>query len=153
MSAVPYQFNQFAPYYFAGLNIDPTLAEEPHQYWYTYNLPVALTSGEFYEDFIPIHADADFVMLGFVVTRPPSGATAEAWSMLVEDDLGYQLFTGYLNAAGISQQISSPTIVHPHRFRKQGQIRLKFQDLNNGTDLFQIQFVGLEMRQKAGGTI
>lgn len=145
MSAAAYPLNQFAPNYFDGVNVAPSteVGFEPKPYTYLYSPPNGqLTSGQLRNnDTVAIQTDADFELFGWYLAL-----FTGSFQILLTDDTGYQLFSGFLNSGAISQSSSDPTVFSPsHPFHAGGKIVIAIQDLSLATNPLQIAFVGQKM--------
>jgi len=140
-----YPLNQFAPTYYAGVQVAPAteVGFEPKPYDYVYNPPAGqLTALQVRNnDTVAIQTDADFLLFGWYLSL-----FTGAFQILLTDDTGYQLFSGFINSGAISQSSSDPTVFSPsHPFRAGGKIVIAIQDLSNATNPLQIIFKGQKM--------
>jgi hypothetical protein len=145
MSTAAYPLNQFAPDYYAGVSVAPSteVGFEPKPYVYLYSPPNGqLTSGQLRNnDTVAIQTDADFLLFGWYLAL-----FTGSFQILLTDDTGYQLFSGFMNSGAISQASSDPTVFSPsHPFHAGGKIVIAIQDLSLATNPLQIAFVGQKM--------
>jgi hypothetical protein len=137
-----YEVNQYAPTYYAGVQIAPgaDVGFEPKPYDYIYNPPNGqLTAGQnLTNQTVAIQTDADFMLFAWYISQ-----FTGAFQILLTDDTGYQMFSGYLNSGAISQSSSAPTVFSPsHPFRAGGKIVIAITDLSGLTNPLQIVFKG-----------
>lgn len=142
MSSSAYPLNQFAPSYYAGVQVAPSteVGFEPKPYTYLYSPPNGqLTSGQVLNlQTVAIQTDADFLLFGWYLSL-----FTGSFQILLTDDTGYQLFSGFMNSGAISQSSADPTIFSPsHPFHAGGKILISIQDLSLATNPLQIAFVG-----------
>lgn len=140
-----YPMNKFAPDYFQGLGIpDPTqTGQEIKPYAYIYNPPNGqLTADQqIANDTVAIQTDADFYMFAWYISL----FTGD-FQIQLTDSTGYQLQSGFLNSAAISQQSSDPTIFDPaHFFPAGSKILINIEDLSDATNPLQIVFPGIKV--------
>jgi hypothetical protein len=145
MSAAAYPLNQFAPSYYAGVQVAPSteVGFEPKPYIYLYSPPNGqLTSGQLRNnDTVAIQTDADFHLFGWYMSL-----FTGRFQILLTDDTGYQLFSGFMDSGAISQSASDPTVFSPsHPFHAGGKIVIAIQELSLATNPLQIAFVGQKM--------
>jgi hypothetical protein len=142
MSSNAYPLNQYAPSYYAGVEIAPgaDVGFEPKPYDYVYNPPNGqLTGGQVLgNQTVAIQTDADFMLFGWYLSL-----FTGAFQILLTDDTGYQMFSGFMNSGAISQSSASPTVFSPaHPFRAGGKIVIAITDLSGVTNPLQIIFKG-----------
>jgi hypothetical protein len=145
MSGNAYPLNQYAPTYYAGVELAPgsEVGFEPKPYDYIYNPPNGqLTAGQVLTNqTVAIQTDADFMLFAWYISQ-----FTGAFQILLTDDTGYQMFSGYLNSGAISQSSSAPTVFSPsHPFRAGGKIVIAITDLSSATNPLQIVFKGQKM--------
>jgi len=138
-----YQWNPYAPLYFAGLNLPPP--EETgytlHHYEYLYNnIPNALSANQFLQVFIPIHPGPDFYLTGIYQSYP---VAANTFAIQLTDETGYQLFSGFLPSSIISTSRIQPTpFTPPHPLPEGSRLVVNIQALNVAQQAFQLNFLG-----------
>jgi len=143
MSAYP--VNQYAPDYYAGLDLAPAgdVGFEPKPYTYIYSPPNgALTANQLLQNqTVAIQTDADFMLFAWYLSQYTG-----AFQIQLQDDVGYQLQSGFLNSGAISQTSADPTVFSPsHPFRAGGKIVIQINDLSGASNSLQIAFVGEKM--------
>jgi hypothetical protein len=142
MSSATYPINQFAPSAQAGIPAAPDLPYEDKPYDYVYQPPNGeLTANQFLNpDSLEIQTDADFYCYGYYIAF----ATGNFQVQFI-DPTGYQLMSGMINSAGISQAQSEPTVLSPtHPFPAGSKIQIIIQDLSGATNVIQIVFRGVK---------
>jgi len=137
-----YPMNQFAPSYQQGLMRPPAevVGYEDRPFEYVYNPPTgALTALQLLNpDSLAIQTDADFWCAGWYISQYTG-----AFQIQLLDSTGYQLQSGMLNSAAISQVASDPTVLSPaHPFPAGSKIQIIIQDLSDATNPLQIVFKG-----------
>lgn len=142
MSSSSYPLNQYAPTYYGGVEIAPgaDVGFEPRPYDYLYNPPGGqLQASELRNnDTVAIQTDADFMLFGWYLSL-----FTGAFQILLTDDTGYQLFSGFVNSGAISQSSADPTVFSPsHPFRAGGKIVISIQNLTASLNPLQIVFKG-----------
>jgi hypothetical protein len=152
MSSAAYPLNQYSPTYFSGVNVAPgsDVGFEPKPYQYILNPPNGqLTANQLLQNqTVAIQTDADFMLFGWYISLYTG-----VFQILLTDDTGYQMFSGFLNSGAISESGSQPTIFSPsHPFRAGGKIVYAIQDLSGATNPLQIVFVGQKMFRVARST-
>lgn len=142
MSSQVYPLHQFAPAYQAGLQ-QPSpelLGYEDKPFEYVYSPPNGqLTALQLLNpDTLAIETDADFWLAGWYL-----GQYTGEFQVQILDSTGYQLQSGMINSAAISQSASDPTVLSPaHPFPAGGKIQLVIQDLSDADNPLQIVFKG-----------
>jgi hypothetical protein len=140
MNPAQYPLNHFAPSYFQGANIDPSIVYDPKPYTYLYNVTMTAFQA-ILGDSVSIEVDADFLLLGWYIS-----AFTGVFEIQLLDSSGYQLFSGYLNSAAISQASSDPTVFSPaHPFPAGGRIQVNIGDASGAGNTVQIAFVGMKL--------
>jgi hypothetical protein len=142
MSAAAYPMNQYAPSFFQGVEVAPSmeLGYDPRPFVYIYNPPNGqLTSlQELENDSVQIDVDSDFRLFSWYIPL----FTGE-FEVQLADSTGYYLFSGFMNSGGISQSQAVSTVFSPaHPFPAGGKILLNINDLSGSTNPLQIAFVG-----------
>ena len=142
MSSRSYPINEFAPDYFAGLEVAPSdqVGYEPRPYTYIYNPPGnQLSALQEITDSLQIEVDSDFLLFGWYISL----FTGE-FQIQLADSTGYNLMSGALNSGAISLSSSAPTVFSPsHPFPAGGRIQIvTLQDLSDAPNPIQIAFVG-----------
>jgi hypothetical protein len=141
-----YELNQYAPTYYGGVQIAPgaDVGFEPKPYDYIYNPAVNGTTGVLpanavlANQTVAIQTDADFMLFAWYISQ-----FTGAFQILLTDDTGYQMFSGFLNSGAISQSSSAPTVFSPsHPFRAGGKIVIAITDLSGASNPLQIVFKG-----------
>jgi hypothetical protein len=137
-----YPLNQFAPAYQQGLAQPPAevVGYEDRPFEYVYNPPNGeLTADQLINpDSVAIQTDADFWLAGWYISL----YTAPFQIQLL-DSTGYQLQSGMVNSAAISQSASDPTVLSSaHPFPAGSKIQIVIQELSGSTNPVQIIFKG-----------
>jgi hypothetical protein len=137
-----YPLNQFAPAYQQGLQQPPpeVVGYEDRPFEYVYNPPNGeLTADQLINpDSVAIQTDADFWLAGWYISLYTG-----AFQIQLLDSTGYQLQSGMINSAAISQSESDPTVFSPaHPFAAGSKIQIVIQDLSDAPNPVQIIFKG-----------
>ena len=137
-----YPLNQFAPAYQQGLQQPPpeVVGYEDRPFEYIYTPPTgALTANQLINpDTLAIETDADFWMAGWYIAL-----FTGSFQVQLLDSTGYQLQSGMINSAAISQIASDPTVFSPaHPFAAGSKVQLVIQDLSGASNPLQIVFKG-----------
>lgn len=145
MSAAAYPLNQFSPTYYGGVEVAPSteVGFEPKPYDYVYSPPNGqLTANQLKNnDSLAIQTDADFLLFGWYLSL-----FTGTFQILLTDDTGYQLMSGFMNSGALSQSSADPTVFSPaHPFHAGGKILISIQDLSGATNPLQIIFKGEKM--------
>lgn len=142
MSSQPYPLNQFAPAYLQGVaSAQPeVIGYEDKPFEYVYSPPTGeLTALQLINpDSLGIQTDADFWLAAWYISQYTG-----SFQVQLLDSTGYQLQSGMINSAAISQQASDPTVLSPaHPFPAGSKLQLVIQDLSDATNPLQIVFKG-----------
>jgi hypothetical protein len=137
-----YPMNQFAPSYQQALMRPPAevVGYEDRPFEYVYNPPTgALTALQIINpDSLAIQTDADFWLAGWYLSQYTG-----SFQLQLLDSTGYQLQSGLINSAAISQVASDPTVLSPaHPFPAGSKIQIIIQDLSDAPNALQIVFKG-----------
>jgi len=137
-----YPMNQFAPSYQQGLMRPPAevVGYEDRPFEYVYSPPNGeLTALQLLNpDSLAIQTDADFWCAAWYIAQYTG-----AFQIQLLDSTGYQLQSGMINSAAISQVASDPTVLSPaHPFPAGSKIQIVIQDLSDATNQLQIVFKG-----------
>jgi hypothetical protein len=147
-----YPMNQFAPSYQQGLVQPPpsVVGYEDRPFEYVYNPPNGqLTALQLLNpDSLAIQTDADFWAAAWYISQYTG-----SFQIQLLDSTGYQLQSGMLNSAALSQIASDPTVLSPaHPFPAGSKIQIIIQDLSDATNPLQIVFKGWKrFRIQTGG--
>jgi hypothetical protein len=137
-----YPQNQFAPSYQQGLQQPPSeiVGYEDRPFEYVYNPPNGeLTADQLINpDSLAIQTDADFWAAGWYISEYTG-----PFQIQLLDSTGYQLQSGMINSAAISQSASDPTVLSPAQpFAAGSKIQIVIQDLSGAPNPLQIVFKG-----------
>jgi len=135
-----YPPNPFSPRGFAGVNPPKsTTIYKDRPYTYIYNPPNGeLTGNQVLQDEVSIETDSDFNLEAWYISDFTGTFTVQ-----LTDSTGYQLQSGEIQSAGLSQSGADPTVFSPaHPFPAGGKIRINITDTSGTTNPLQIAFVG-----------
>lgn len=142
MSDNSYAATPYAPDYFAGLDTPPkeVLGYEDRPFDYIYNPPNNQLTAlqEIPKDQVSIDSDADFLLDAWFISK-----FTGAFQIQITDANNYQLQSGFVNSAALSQSSSDPTPFKPsHPFPASGKLYIAITDLSDATNPLQIVFRG-----------
>jgi hypothetical protein len=113
---------------------------EDRPFEYVYNPPNGELTGSqlINPDSLAIQTDADFWLAGWYIAEYTG-----AFQIQLLDSTGYQLQSGMINSAAISQAASDPTVFSPaHPFAAGSKVQIVIQDLSGSTNPLQIVLKG-----------
>lgn len=136
-----YPMNQFSPLAKQGVMQPPPTQvgwEDKHAA-YPFSPPNGqLTANQDLTDSVAINVDADFWCAAFYISQ-----FTGPFQFSITDATGYQITEGLINANGVAQSASEPTVISPaHPFPAGGKIQLRLMDLSGADNPLQIVFVG-----------
>lgn len=137
-----YKMNPFAPASMQGIAQPPSevIGYEVKPFEYVYTPPNGeLTADQLINpDSLAIQTDADFELAAWYISLYTG-----SFQIQLLDSTGYQLQSGMINSAAISQSASDPTVLSPaHPFPAGSKIQIVIQDLSGSTNPLQIVFKG-----------
>jgi len=149
MNPATYPMNEYAPSYFQGANLAPSIETgyDPRPFTYLYNPPTLFGGGAgntslVTNDSVQIDVDSDFLMFGWYIAL-----FTGAFQIQLADSTGYNLMSGAMNSGALSQSSSDPTVFSPaHPFPAGGRIQIvELEDLSGALNNTQIAFVGVKL--------
>ena len=130
-----YPPNPYAPNAFAGIQPNPQRFQD-RSFNYIYDF--TLTALQQLTDQVSIDTDADFLLEAWYIATATSTFTIQ-----LTDSTGYQLQSGPIQSAGLSQSQADPTVFSPsHPFPAGGKIQIQITDTSNAGNTGQIVFIG-----------
>ncbi len=137
--ASAYPPNPFSPRAFQGVQ-QPVFEDRPFSYIYSppNGYLTALQTG--LVDNVAIDTDSDFLWEAWYISQYTG-----TFLVQLTDSTGYQLQSGQLQSAGLSQSQADPTVTSPaHLFPAGGKIQLLLTDTSDATNYFQLVFIGVK---------
>lgn len=136
--------NPYAPPAVTGLMDASPAGYKDLGYIYVFDATILAANPRWFNQWVPVHTDADFVLRAMGWVDLFLGAAAANFNYRIRDSQGYELSSGMISCGNLSNEPSSPTPIVPELIFPAGSsIGLDLENIAAWNIQFQMKFCGV----------